>query len=88
MALDPELRNIQLIFGTIGGAGSTKFFPPLQSLRNALRSRIGTRTSGQVAVNSYNTTLNFATGSVEAWQRGLHSFLDSPVFHENGPIWA
>lgn len=87
MSLDPELQHIPVLFATLQGPGSATFFPELQSLSIAIKAKVKSQKNGTVNINEQILKM-YATGSVEAWQRGLHSFLISASLTDTSAIWA
>lgn len=83
MAKDPGILNIELMFRAL----KSNNLPEINSLATTLNKVVAGHTSGSLVINN-NTVAKFATASVEAWQRALHSFLMSASMTETSPIWS
>ena len=87
MPTDPGILNIQLMFKALSGPGAASNLPPMLSLSRGLQKIVDRNTSTTYSVDKAIIG-KFATASVEAWQRGLHSFLMSASLTTASPIWS
>jgi hypothetical protein len=90
MKIDPDLKaQIERRFAPLNDQAAAHAFPPPASLSQRLRSAIPAGSTGPATVNiPPAVALMFTTASVDAWMRGVHSFLVSASLTATSPIWA
>lgn len=88
VSLDVKQR-LEVIFQHLNAQGAAQALPGASSLSHALEMVLRRCRKDQktVHVDAMIARL-FATAGVEAWQRGVHSFLISASLTNASPIWA
>jgi hypothetical protein len=88
MTIDVQFAHkLQAVFEPLNTVAAARAFPRPLSLATALEAAMPRAAEGSTNVNPSISAL-FATAAVEAWQRGIHSFLISSSLTDASPLWA
>jgi hypothetical protein len=86
--ISPEMRtHVDVLFAPLDAASAAHSFPQLGHLADNLLSAFPNRDELQVTIDRQKSKY-FATASVEAWHRAIHSFLISCSLTTASPIWS
>jgi hypothetical protein len=77
---------VKLLFDLLKHRSSASV-PPAMTLSDSLSRLVSRSRGGPISLNRDSTAL-FATASIEAWQRAVHSLLMSISLSVSSPLWA